>query len=129
MKSRNRFVKNGAKFFIDQLTPLVESLSDAEEVFKTADLLDQFEIFINEVAYSSTTARRLGVFANQWNLKQRGIYDGISRFSSYVSSKLVNKIRDLQSIGDDDILKKHVDNLASKDSLAFLSMSFPASGR
>lgn len=126
MRSRNRFAKNGLKFFIDELSPLVESLSDAEEITKAVKLKEQLDIFIDEVIHSSTTARRLGVFANQWNLKQKGIYDGASRFSSYAAGKLVDKVKSLENIGDDEIVQNYINELANNPSFSFLSMSSTA---
>ena len=123
MKARNRFAKNGLSFFIDQLSPKLESLKDAEEIADSIKLLDQLEIFIDEVIYSSTTANRLGVFANQWNMKQKGMYDGASRFSAYASGAIVDKVKGLEELGDDDILKGYINDVAKSDAFAFLSMS------
>lgn len=123
MKARNRFTKNGLSFFIDQLSPKLESLKDAEEIGDSLKLLEQFEIFINEVVYSSTTASRLGVFANQWNMKQKGMYDGASRFSAYASGAIVDKVKGLEELGDDDILKGYINDVAKNDAFSFLSMS------
>lgn len=123
MKARNRFSKNGLKFFINELTPKIESLKDAEEVDSAGKLLEQFEIFINEVIYSSTTSRTLGVFANQWNLKEKGIYDGASRFSAYAAGKIVDKIKGLESLGDDDIIKGYIQDFTKNNAFDFLTMS------
>ena len=123
MKSRNRFTKNGLKFFINEMSPKLESLKDAEEVSSSLKMLEQFEIFIDDVAYSSTTARNLGVFANQWNLKQKGIYDGATRFSAYASGKIVDKIKGLESLGDDGIVKGYINDVAKNDAFDFLTMS------
>lgn len=122
MKARNKFVKKGFQFYIDQLSPLADSLKDNEELESAIELYDQLEIFASEVAYSSATSKTLGVFANQWNMKQRGIYDGVRRFSADVSGKLIDKVRSLDSIGDDDILQQHIDNLAKKEGMSFLAM-------
>jgi len=123
MTARNRFAKNGLRFFVDQLTPRLESLKDAEEVQSTLKLIEQFEMFINEVIHSSTTARNLGVFANQWNMKQKGVYDSASRFSAYATGKVLDKIKSLESLGNDDILSEYIEDVAKNPAFAFLSMS------
>jgi hypothetical protein len=123
MASRNRFVKNGLRFFIDEMSPMLDSLKDAEEVSSSLKMLEQFEIFIDDVVSSPTTSRGLGVFANQWNLKQKGIYDGAARFSAYASGKIVDKIKGLESLGDDDIVKGYIEDVAKNYAFAFLSMS------
>ena len=123
MKSRNRFAKNGLKFFIDNLSPKLDSLKDAEEMTDSVKMLDQFEIFINEVIYSSTTSRNLGVFANQWNLKQRGVYDGATRFSTYAAGKIVDKIKGLESLGDESIIQSYIEEIGKSSAFDFLTMS------
>ncbi len=123
MQARNRFVKNGFKFYIDQLAPKLESLADAEEIHDSIKLIDGLEIFRDEAMYSSTTSHENATFANQWNLKQKGIYNGASRFSAYATGKLVDKVKGLEDLHDDRILKSHIDQLAKSDAFAFLSMS------
>ena len=123
MQARNRFVKNGFKFYIDQLAPKLESLADAEEIHDSIKLIDGLEIFRDEAMYSSTTSHENATFANQWNLKQKGIYDGASRFSAYATGKLVDKVQGLEDLHDDRILQGHIEQLAKSDAFAFLSMS------
>ena len=123
MVARNRFVKNGFKFYIDQLTPKLESLANAEEISDSLRLLEGFENFRHESMYSSTTSRENENFANQWNMKQRGIYDGACRFSAYASGKLVDKIKGLEDLHDDKILQGHINEMAKSPAFAFLSMS------
>jgi 8-oxo-dGTP pyrophosphatase MutT (NUDIX family) len=123
MQARNRFVTNGFKFYIDQLTPKLESLADAEEIGDSLKLLDGFENFRHESMYSSTTSNENESFANQWNMKQRGMYDGASRFSAYASGKLVDKVKGLEDLHDDKILQGHIEEMAKSAPFAFLSMS------
>ena len=123
MQARNRYVKNGFKFYIDQLTPKLESLADAEEIADSIKLIDGLEVFRDEALYASTTSHENETFANQWNLKQRGMYDGASRFSAYATGKLVDKVKGLEDLHDDRILQGHIDQLAKSDAFAFLSMN------
>lgn len=122
MKSRDRFIKNGLKFYVNRLSSLVESLKDAEEINLAIKIFENFESFKEETIQSTVTARHFESFANQWNMKQRGIYDSASRFSAYVAAKMIDKIRSLESLGDDNILKNHIENLAKSPSFVFLSM-------
>jgi 8-oxo-dGTP pyrophosphatase MutT (NUDIX family) len=123
MQARNRFVTNGFKFYIDKLAPKIESLADAEEIDDSVKLLEGLETFRHEAMYSSTTSHENETFANQWNMKQKGIYDGASRFSAYASGKLVDKVKGLEDLGDDKILQGHINELAKSPAFAFLSMS------
>jgi hypothetical protein len=123
MRARNKFTRNGLKFYIKHLSPAVESLKDAEEIHKSTKLLEGFGNFIHEGVRVSTTARETESFANQWNLKEKGVYDGAARFYSYVSGKMVDKVRSLESLGDDNIIQNYIRNMAKSDAFTFLSMS------
>jgi hypothetical protein len=123
MRARNRFTKNGLKFYINNITPVVESLRDAEEVYKASMLLQNFGNFIHEAIRVSTTARETESFTNQWNLKEKGIYDSSIRFYSYAAGKIVDKIRDIDNLGDDNITRNYMKKMVKNDAFTFLSMS------
>jgi len=122
MKLRDRFVKNGFRFYLDHLIPAVESLKDAEEIHFASKMIESFGLFISDSMRSSAVSYDMKAFANQWNVKEKGIYDGAMRTYSHAVGKVVDKVRDLEAI-DENIMKNHLSNIAKNSGFAFLSMN------
>ncbi len=123
MKTRNRFNKNIFSMYIGQLSDRIDNLDSAYAIESSAELLENFQSFIEDGLYSTIVSKDNKTFANQWNMKQRGIYSGASRFSAYAKAKVINKIKELEDKESDVAISRLITKLGDKRAFSFLSLN------
>ncbi len=125
MKTRNRFVQNTFSMYLEQISGKIDSLDDNYAIESSIRLIDSLQSFKEDSMYSSMTARDNKNFANQWNMKQKGIYSGASRFTAHATSKVIDKIRSLQGTkdADDTVISQLITSLSEKRAFSFLSFN------
>ena len=123
MKTRNRFTQNVFGMFIGQLSDRIDNLNDAYAIESSAALLDSLQKFTEDGLYSTTLSKDNKTFANQWNMKQNGIYSSASRFFAYATSKVVGKIRELEGLESDIAVSRLITKLGDKRAFSFLSLN------
>jgi hypothetical protein len=121
MKARNRYIEDSVVFFINQIESKINDINDLNTFETVALLINGLHIFNKNVILKSATSKEIYSFVNQWNLKQKGIYDGVSRYLSESISKFVNKYRNIVDQGNfPDSLSKEI--LNRNDVFDFLTL-------
>jgi len=123
MKTRNRFVKDTFGMFIGLISDKMDTMDDAYSIESTASLINSFQKFKEDGMYSTTLARDNKTFANQWNMKQKGIYSGASRFSANATAKVVDKIHSLDGVESDVAVSRLLTKISDQRAFSFLSMN------
>ena len=123
MKSRDRYIEDAVVFFINQIEPKLNNLDDWYSFKSAISLLDGFQDF-NELVITSSTISAVNLsFANQWNLKQKGIYDGVSKYISNSIGKVVDNYRKVEAIQGSGVLDDIGTDFIERNVFNFLNLT------
>lgn len=122
MKSRDRYIEDAVVFFINQIEPKINDMNNWYTFKSALSLIDGLQKF-NELAINSSTIAAYNEnFANQWNLKQKGIYDGVSKYLSNSIGKVINTYREVEKVQGSEVLDDIGIDFIEKDVFNFISL-------
>lgn len=122
MKFRDRYIEDAVVFFINQIESKINNLSDWYSFKSMISLIDGFQAFNEDIINSSTISSINLSFANQWNLKQRGIYDGVSKYLSNSIGRILDVYREAEKIVGSEVLDDIGVDFIERDAFSFLSL-------